>query len=376
MDCPDGGVVSDIKKSAKRVLKRFLSRDILNKQKRFIWARKARAVGINLRASDLYFDLEKADRVLRIRASHAIYLPHMIENFDYYMDSVVPIRDGTKQIVDMSGPRYHRLVGFGDVPFLFPSHTEPYHTTAEYLDFAHLREGNIVLDIGAYSGVTSIIFAQLVGPSGHVYAFEADKTNYDCAKINIEMAERVMGLRNITLLHKAVWSHSDGVLFSHEGAMGSSAVSITGGGRGIENIVPSTSLADFLRETKLNHVDFIKVDIEGGEIEMLQHSKDILKSINARLIVEPHRVNGSMSTEPCRQILESVGFSVHVGDKTAGSEPLIEAVPICTPGVTRIERYFGKTAVPAKSGSGTTGAPVSLTNSSTAVFTPLYRRLL
>jgi hypothetical protein len=108
---------------------------------------------------DVFFDLERADKVLRLRSSHDFYLEHMIENFDYYVDSVVPLRVDGKLMVDMSSPRYHRLNGYADIPFLFPSHTEPYKTTAEYLDFAHLSEGNIVLDIGAYSGVTSIIFA-------------------------------------------------------------------------------------------------------------------------------------------------------------------------------------------------------------------------
>jgi hypothetical protein len=100
----------------------------------------ARAAGLRLRASDLFLDLERGDKVLRIRSAHIIYLPHTIENFDYYINSVVPVKDGSKQIVDMSGPRYHRLVGFGDIPFLFPSLTEPYETTREYVDVADLKE--------------------------------------------------------------------------------------------------------------------------------------------------------------------------------------------------------------------------------------------
>jgi FkbM family methyltransferase len=306
------------------------SHPFANRQKALIWAGQARAAGLRLRATDLYLDLEKQDKVLRIRASHIIYLPHMIQNFDYYVDSVIPVLDGGKQVVDMSGPRYHRLAGFGEVPFLFPSHTEPYATTQEYLEFANLSEGQVVLDIGAYSGVTSIIFAQLVGPRGHVYAFEADETNYNCAKINVEMAARVMGLSNITLLHKAIWSHSNGVLFSHEGSMGSSAVAVTGGGRGKEHAVASTTLADFASETGLKHIDFVKVDIEGGEIELLNNSATFLRSVDAKLIVEPHRVNGTMTTEQCCKLLESAGFAIHVRDKVGESEPLIEAVPIRT----------------------------------------------
>jgi FkbM family methyltransferase len=311
----------------KRALRRIVSSPFANRQKALIWVGMARAAGLRLRASDLFLDLERGDKVLRIRSAHIIYLPHMIENFDYYINSVVPVKDGSKQIVDMSGPRYHRLVGFGDIPFLFPSHTEPYETTREYLDFADLKEGQIVLDIGAYSGVTSIIFAQLVGPTGHVYAFEADETNYACAKINVEMAARTMGLSNITLFHKAIWSHNDGVLFSHEGSMGSSAVAITGGGRGNEVIVPSTTLESFLSEAGLKHVDFIKVDIEGGETELLKNSAVFMKGVDAKLIIEPHRVNGKLNTEECRRSLESAGFAVHVRDKLEASEPLIEARP-------------------------------------------------
>ena len=283
--------------------------------------------GLKLIQHDLFFDLRRGDIVLRIRNSHQVYLTHMIDNFDYYVDSVIPLHMDETTIVDMSGPRYHRLRGFGDVPFLFPSHTEPYDTTAEYLDFASLKEGDIVLDIGAYSAVTSIIFAKLVGARGRVYAFEADETNYECAQINIEMAARVLGLKNICLIHKAVWSNNDGLLFSNEGAMGSSAVSITGGNRGLERVVPSVLLQDFFAEHELDHVDFAKVDIEGGEIEVLGASAKFLKSVNARLIVEPHFVGGAMSTTQCCQLLQSAGYKVQVRKKVGESEPLIEALP-------------------------------------------------
>ena len=198
-----------------------------------MWSRQAAQTGLKLRRHDQSIDLERGNRVLRIRASHTLYVPHMIDSFDYYFNSVVPVEDAGKLLVDMSGPRLHTLIGFEEGPFLFPSHTEPYSTTAEYLDFANLKPGMTVFDIGAYSGVTSIIFSRLVGPDGRVFAFEADRTNYECARENVVRAES-RGVRNITLVHKAVWSHNDGLLFSSEGSMGSSAVAITGGGRGDE----------------------------------------------------------------------------------------------------------------------------------------------
>ena len=288
---------------------------------------KARSAGLTIVERDVFYDLIKNGNVLRISRDHEIYLEHMIENFDYYIASVIPVRFNERNLVDMSGPRYHRLRGFSDIPFLFPSHTEPYSTTAEYLDFAALEPGQIVLDIGAYAGITSIIFAQLVGPGGHVYAFEADKVNHECALSNIEMAARVLGLKNITLINKAIWADSDGLLFSNEGAMGSSAVSITGADRGDMQRVPSVRLDDFFAEQELTHADFIKIDIEGCEVEVLEASAQFLKTIRAKLIIEPHLVDGVMSTDRCCGYLRDAGFDVHVRAKVGESEPLIEAVP-------------------------------------------------
>jgi FkbM family methyltransferase len=287
----------------------------------------ARRAGMKLVTRDVFFDLIKGETVLRVRKAHMSYLQHMIENFDYYVDSVIPLRIEGVKLVDMSGPRYHRLNGFAEIPFLFPSQTEPYETTAEYLDFANLKDGDIVLDIGAYAGVTSIIFAQQVGPRGHVYAFEADGLNYECAQTNIQMASKMMGIENITLMHKAVWCHGDGVLFSNEGAMGSSAVAITGGDRGLDRMVESVRLEDFFSQNGLGRADFVKIDIEGGEVEVLKASAGFLSALGARLIVEPHLIRGELCTEQCRRILEKTGYKVRVRDKVGESHPLIEAVP-------------------------------------------------
>lgn len=311
----------------KRLIRPLVPHSFLLRRQMQLFNRAASEKGITLTVRDLFFDLSKGDRVLRIRKSHLFYLPHMIDNFEYYLDSVIPLNSDGANLVDMSGPRYHRLKGFAQIPFLFPSHTEPYGTTEEYLDFAALKEGDTVLDIGAYAGITSIIFAQLVGPAGHVYAFEADATNFECAQININMAREVMGLQNITLIRRAIWSHSNGLLFSNEGAMGSSAVSITGGKRGPEETVSSTTLKDFVEEKHLARADFVKIDIEGAEVEVLKSSADFLKSIQTRLIVEPHFVDGSLSTDRCRAYLEAAGFKVKIRQKVGESEPLIEAVP-------------------------------------------------
>ena len=109
--------------------------------------------------------------------------------------------------------------------------------------------------------------------------------------------------------------------------MGSSAVEITGRGRGRETFVSSMTLQNFVNETGLRNVDFIKVDIEGGEVALLQSSAKTMKTLRAKLIIEPHKIHGQLDTPDCCALLTSVGYAVRVRDKSPGSEALIEAVP-------------------------------------------------
>ncbi len=312
-------------KFAKRILKLFVPNSFLEARRLRRWLAFAASAGVEVTVRDVFLDLRKPGRILRIRRAHDFSLTHIVENFDFYFGSVVPVPEGDCALVDMSGPRFHRLKGFSDLPFLFPSHTEPYEATEEYLKFANLQEGQVVLDLGAYSAVTSISFAQAVGERGHVYAFEADAINWECAAENVALAKRWLGLKNITLVPKAVWSHCDGILFSNELAMGSSAVQITGGGRGAETRVASTTLEDFCREQDLHHVDLIKIDIEGAEVEVLEHAARWLTGRKARVIVEPHFVDGTLSTERCVAVLERAGFSVRLTEQTGVFPPLILA---------------------------------------------------
>jgi len=312
-------------KFLKRVVKLFIPKSFLAARRLRRWLAFAASAGVQVVVRDVFLDLRKPGKILRIRRAHDFYLTHIVENFDFYFGSVVAVPEGDCLLVDMSGPRFHRLKGFSDLPFLFPSHTEPYEATEEYLKFADLQEGQVVLDLGAYSAVTSISFAEAVGERGHVYAFEADAVNYGCAAENVALARRWMEVKNITLLHKAVWSHCDGILFSNELAMGSSAVEITGGGRGAETRVASTTLEDFCREHDLQQVDLIKIDIEGAEIQVLEHASRWLTGRKAKLIVEPHLVNGTLSTERCVAVLEKAGFSVRLTEQAGVFPPLILA---------------------------------------------------
>ena len=49
------------------------------------------------------------------------------------------------------------------------------------------QPGDVVWDAGAHAGATAYFLAQMVGPSGKVYAFEPDQNNYNYLLQNIEL---------------------------------------------------------------------------------------------------------------------------------------------------------------------------------------------
>lgn len=287
--------------------------------------------GISVRENGDAIDIRKlAERkLIRIGRNNAVYLVDMIESFDYYFRSAMPVRirtaGGAFDMVDFSTPRLHQVIGFDDFPVMCPSLTEPYSTTAQYLDFAALREGDIVFDLGSYSALTSIVFSKAVGPSGKVIALEPDPGNFSAAEVNVAAHSRVNHLDNIVLHAAAVSAHEGTLQLSCEGAMGSALTSIVGAYRGDVVDVPCETLEGLVARFALPRVDFIKMDIEGSELSVITQSTAFFARHRPRMIIEPHIVDGRLTTEPITAFLGSLGYVCSVIEQNALTIPLITA---------------------------------------------------
>jgi FkbM family methyltransferase len=134
----------------------------------------------------------------------------------------------------------------------------------------NVKEGDVVLDVGAHIGYYTLLMSRLVGPSGKVYSFEPSPRNFAILKRNV----KVNGYKNIILEQKAV-SNNNGKANLYYKKDRSSGDSISKKVGDAFTEVDMVYLDDYLKEKKIN---FAKIDVEGEELNVLKGMKNILKN--------------------------------------------------------------------------------------------------
>lgn len=265
------------------------------------------------------------NREIWLSKRHAVYLEDTIKNFNFYFDGVVPVNVSSRLVVNYSLPAWHEVKSFSEMPVFFPAVAEPVITTKQYVDFACLKEGAVVLDLGAYSGLTSIIFSNAMNNKGRVIAVEADETNYYSCEKNISLHNKFYG-GGVELLYSAVWKNCDGVEFSVEGNMGSSVVDMVGQGRAKKIKVPSVTLNQIAEQFDLSKIDFIKCDIEGAEREIFDDAA-FFQKYRPKIMVECHHVAGDLTAAHVEKVLNKYGYTCQLVDQLGYPLPLLMCAP-------------------------------------------------
>jgi len=174
-----------------------------------------------------------------------------------------------------------------------------------YLKYYMPKEGDTIVDCGAYGGAFSLYAAKLVGDNGKVVAFEPDKENYKLLLRNIELNN----LKNVIALNKGVWSKNTILPFDNIHAGTSSFFSDGRKGSFIDTEV--VTLDKELERIGIRKVDFIKMDVEGAEIEAIKGAEKILKNNNVNLaIASYHILNGEKTCFEVEKLLLAFGYKV------------------------------------------------------------------
>lgn len=136
-----------------------------------------------------------------------------------------------------------------------------------------LKKGDVVFDIGANIGLTTVYAAKCVGMKGKVYGFEPMPLTFKMLNFNVNLNK----LRNVILLNKALSDRIGDAEMYDNIHINRGAASLYSSNKQDGIKISVSTLDNFINEFAINKIDFIKIDIEGAEIPMLKGANEIFK---------------------------------------------------------------------------------------------------
>lgn len=177
----------------------------------------------------------------------------------------------------------------------------------------------IVWDVGAHIGYHSLAFAALVGPSGHVVAFEPNPHNIERLRQHLERNTDLE--ERITLMTCALGNVNGEAdfVFSPEIDNGSSSGShlsqafVPQKPQSYQSFsqqkVPVVTADTLLRDKRVPAPSIIKIDVEGAESLVLAGAKHLLGNLRPVLLIEVHHITAMHDT---LNILLRLGYHTNI----------------------------------------------------------------
>jgi len=179
-------------------------------------------------------------------------------------------------------------------------------------EFKAANSTPLILDCGANIGLSVIFFKRLY-PSCQVIAFEPDAKIFEALQKNL----RPLGLSGVELHQQAVWTSAGFVNFLVEG----------GDAGRIAKPEDSASLkkvaAVRLKDLLGRRVDFLKLDIEGAEADVLSDCRKELSNVEYIFVEYHSHLREKQRLDEILHILQEAGFRYHLKEAFTSANPFL-----------------------------------------------------
>jgi FkbM family methyltransferase len=187
------------------------------------------------------------------------------------------------------------------------------------------KRGDIVVDIGAHIGHYTIIASKRVGANGKVVAIEASPSNFEILNRNIKLNQ----LANIINLNHVVYSKETKLKLYLPGEESGHTIYntvISDRARNEDKFVEvNANTLDYLLQSKgikQEQINWIKIDVEGAEFEVLKGAANILSnSKDIAILIEIHNLRDSTNLyRPIVEFLNLYNFKIEFEKSHHGGE--------------------------------------------------------
>ncbi len=145
-----------------------------------------------------------------------------------------------------------------------------------------IKKDDVVIDVGANIGCTSILFGEL---AEQVISFEPSPTTFNLLQKNIKQS----GLENITLLNSALGSNPgvSKITYAESNRSGgfiSNKTTISTGH--VTEKIRIEKLDNIIHDLNISKLDFIKIDVEGFEKEVIEGARNTINKFQPIIVLE------------------------------------------------------------------------------------------
>jgi FkbM family methyltransferase len=235
-----------------------------------------------------------------------------------FMDTSLAVYDLAPLGYDMSVYASGPGVACAVIQKQYEYHSDTVHCKAE--------AGDIAIDAGGCWGETSVYFSHEVGSDGKVVAFEFIPSNLAVLKKNLDKNPTLA--KRMHLVENPTWSKSGLKLYYVDWGPGSRVTSDINKYHSWEGVVETVTIDEVIARLDLPRVDFIKMDIEGAELDALRGAENSLKTYKPKLAISLYHSLEDFETIPKYLHSLNLGYKFYLNHHTIyENETVLFAVP-------------------------------------------------
>jgi FkbM family methyltransferase len=193
----------------------------------------------------------------------------------------------------------------------------PKTVSQEMVDFfkKFIKKGDLVIDIGANIGDTTVPMALAAGNSGITLGFDPNPYVFNILKINASLNKEKQNI--VPLLNAISVKEEDFYYISSEASFSNGAISPTKESKHGKFIYPNKikgiNLLQFLEKNykeKLNDFSFIKIDTEGYDKEIIKSIYDLIEKYKPTIVAESFGDSSPEEKVELYNVIEQHGYEI------------------------------------------------------------------